>query len=163
MEKGPIDSITGEARYSLSEDKLIRQQIDYKTLVRLWTPVWMSEEEKQNDFGRIVKETSKLKKEKQIRINGCRKDQEMWKYSEADRCGGREKAKVICLGWRSMQCLHSSWLTGNTKACFDLWPVCRPMVIGSVVFGRPLWQAWAQLVFSGLHGCQDGLFTRTAH
>ncbi|KAM6306975.1 LOW QUALITY PROTEIN: plexin-A4-like [Podargus strigoides] len=33
MEKGPIDSITGEARYSLSEDKLIRQQTDYKTLV----------------------------------------------------------------------------------------------------------------------------------
>uniref|UniRef100_A0AAR2K454 Plexin-A1 n=1 Tax=Pygocentrus nattereri TaxID=42514 RepID=A0AAR2K454_PYGNA len=35
MEKGPIDAITGEARYSLSEDKLIRQQIDYKTLVTL--------------------------------------------------------------------------------------------------------------------------------
>lgn len=34
MEKGPIDAVTGEARYSLSEDKLIRQQIDYKTLVR---------------------------------------------------------------------------------------------------------------------------------
>lgn len=33
MEKGPIDAITGEARYSLSEDKLIRQQIDYKQLV----------------------------------------------------------------------------------------------------------------------------------
>lgn len=33
MEKGPIDSITGEARYSLSEDKLIRQQTEYKTLV----------------------------------------------------------------------------------------------------------------------------------
>ncbi|XP_048462632.1 plexin-A1-like [Rhincodon typus] len=32
MEKGPIDAITGEARYSLSEDKLIRQQIDYKTV-----------------------------------------------------------------------------------------------------------------------------------
>ncbi|CAB1353620.1 unnamed protein product [Coregonus sp. 'balchen'] len=32
MEKGPIDCITGEARYSLSEDKLIRQQIEYKTL-----------------------------------------------------------------------------------------------------------------------------------
>uniref|UniRef100_A0A6Q2YJS9 Plexin-A2 n=1 Tax=Esox lucius TaxID=8010 RepID=A0A6Q2YJS9_ESOLU len=32
MEKGPIDSITGEARYSLSEDKLIRQQTEYKTL-----------------------------------------------------------------------------------------------------------------------------------
>ncbi|MGH0169148.1 UNVERIFIED_CONTAM: hypothetical protein FKN15_059657 [Acipenser sinensis] len=35
MEKGPIDAITGEARYSLSEDKLIRQQIEYKTLVCL--------------------------------------------------------------------------------------------------------------------------------
>lgn len=33
MEKGPIDAITGEARYSLSEDKLIRQQTEYKTLV----------------------------------------------------------------------------------------------------------------------------------
>ncbi|XP_076447874.1 plexin-A2-like isoform X2 [Babylonia areolata] len=30
--KGPVDSITGEARYSLSEDKLIRQQIQYKSL-----------------------------------------------------------------------------------------------------------------------------------
>uniref|UniRef100_A0A673MFB5 Plexin A3 n=1 Tax=Sinocyclocheilus rhinocerous TaxID=307959 RepID=A0A673MFB5_9TELE len=35
MEKGPIDAITGEARYSLSEDKLIRQQIDYKQLVNM--------------------------------------------------------------------------------------------------------------------------------
>uniref|UniRef100_A0A8C4QGN1 Uncharacterized protein n=1 Tax=Eptatretus burgeri TaxID=7764 RepID=A0A8C4QGN1_EPTBU len=32
MEKGPIDAITGEARYSLSEDKLIRQQLEYRTL-----------------------------------------------------------------------------------------------------------------------------------
>lgn len=37
MEKGPIDAITGEARYSLSEDKLIRQQIEYKTLVSITT------------------------------------------------------------------------------------------------------------------------------
>ncbi|XP_046895788.1 plexin A3 [Hypomesus transpacificus] len=38
MEKGPIDAITGEARYSLSEDKLIRQQIDYKTLTLMCIP-----------------------------------------------------------------------------------------------------------------------------
>lgn len=38
MEKGPIDAITGEARYSLSEDKLIRQQIEYKTLVSHTSP-----------------------------------------------------------------------------------------------------------------------------
>ncbi|XP_071810480.1 plexin A3-like [Asterias amurensis] len=32
VDKGPVDSITGEARYGLSEMKVIRQQIDFKTL-----------------------------------------------------------------------------------------------------------------------------------
>ena len=44
MEKGPIDAITGEARYSLSEDKLIRQQIEYKTLVRESAPAGGAQE-----------------------------------------------------------------------------------------------------------------------
>lgn len=34
MEKGPIDALTSEAKYSLSEDKLIRQQLDFHVLVR---------------------------------------------------------------------------------------------------------------------------------
>lgn len=29
IEKGPVDVITHEARYSLSEDKLLRQSVDY--------------------------------------------------------------------------------------------------------------------------------------
>ena len=33
IDKGPVDAYTSEAKYSLSEDKLIRQQIDYKVLV----------------------------------------------------------------------------------------------------------------------------------
>ena len=32
LEKGPIDVITGEARYSLSEQKLIRQKVDIVVL-----------------------------------------------------------------------------------------------------------------------------------
>ncbi|XP_050411553.1 plexin-A4 isoform X3 [Patella vulgata] len=32
VSKGPVDAITSEARYSLSEDKLIRQQIQYKNM-----------------------------------------------------------------------------------------------------------------------------------
>lgn len=32
VDKGPVDSITSEARYSLSEEKLIRQSIEYKPL-----------------------------------------------------------------------------------------------------------------------------------
>lgn len=34
VSKGPVDAFTNEARYSLSEDKLIRQQLDYKPMVR---------------------------------------------------------------------------------------------------------------------------------
>jgi len=33
VDKGPVDMVTGEARYSLSEDRLIRQQIEYRQLV----------------------------------------------------------------------------------------------------------------------------------
>lgn len=32
VEKGPVDEVSSEARYSLSEEKLIRQQIDYKSM-----------------------------------------------------------------------------------------------------------------------------------
>ncbi|XP_068690006.1 plexin-A1-like isoform X2 [Montipora foliosa] len=32
VEKGPVDAVTGEARYSLSEDKLLRQAVDFKPL-----------------------------------------------------------------------------------------------------------------------------------
>ena len=32
--KGPVDAITGEARYGLSELKVIRQQTDHKPMVR---------------------------------------------------------------------------------------------------------------------------------
>ncbi|KAH9508125.1 Plexin-A4 [Bulinus truncatus] len=33
VSKGPVDAVTSEARYSLSEDKLIRQHINYKAVV----------------------------------------------------------------------------------------------------------------------------------
>lgn len=33
VDKGPVDAITSEARYSLSEEKLIRQSIDFKAMV----------------------------------------------------------------------------------------------------------------------------------
>ena len=31
--KGPVDAITNEARYSLSEDKLLRQSIEYNVSI----------------------------------------------------------------------------------------------------------------------------------
>ena len=38
--KGPVDAVTSEARYSLSEDKLIRQHVEFKHMVRLpWLTV----------------------------------------------------------------------------------------------------------------------------
>jgi len=33
IDKGPVDAVTGEAKYSLSEDRLIRQQLDYQIIV----------------------------------------------------------------------------------------------------------------------------------
>ena len=33
VEKGPVDCLTGDARYTLSEDKLLRDKIDPKLLV----------------------------------------------------------------------------------------------------------------------------------
>ncbi len=35
-EKGPIDAITSEARYSLSEDRLLREKIEPKVLVCIY-------------------------------------------------------------------------------------------------------------------------------
>ena len=35
VDKGPVDAVTSEARYSLSEDKLIRQSIDYREMVSI--------------------------------------------------------------------------------------------------------------------------------
>jgi len=35
VERGPVDALTGDAKYSLSEDRLIRQQIDYRVLVSI--------------------------------------------------------------------------------------------------------------------------------
>lgn len=35
VDKGPVDAITAEARYSLSEEKLIRQSIGYKPMVSI--------------------------------------------------------------------------------------------------------------------------------
>jgi len=34
VEKGPVDCMTGDARYTLSEDKLLRDKVDAKLLVR---------------------------------------------------------------------------------------------------------------------------------
>lgn len=33
VEKGPVDAVTHEARYSLSEDRLLREQIDHNVVV----------------------------------------------------------------------------------------------------------------------------------
>lgn len=35
VEKGPIDALTHDARYSLSEDRLLREQIDHHVIVNI--------------------------------------------------------------------------------------------------------------------------------
>lgn len=43
VDKGPVDAVTSEARYSLSEEKLIRQSIDFKEMVSHYVAVAMYE------------------------------------------------------------------------------------------------------------------------
>lgn len=42
VDKGPVDAITSEARYSLSEEKLIRQSIDFKPMVNIPRIRWVT-------------------------------------------------------------------------------------------------------------------------
>lgn len=38
VEKGPVDALTYDARYSLSEDRLLREQIDHRVVVSITKP-----------------------------------------------------------------------------------------------------------------------------
>ena len=34
VDKGPVDAVTGKAKYTLNDNRLLREDIEYKTLVR---------------------------------------------------------------------------------------------------------------------------------
>lgn len=34
VDKGPVDVVTGKAKYTLNDNRLLREDIEYKTLVR---------------------------------------------------------------------------------------------------------------------------------
>ena len=42
VDKGPVDAVTSEAQYSLSKEKLIRQSIDFKEMVRISWFIYIS-------------------------------------------------------------------------------------------------------------------------
>lgn len=59
--KGPVDAITCEARYSLSEDKLIRQSIDYEPMtIRAQLHHELMDEMTSNSGGEITVKVNKL-------------------------------------------------------------------------------------------------------
>lgn len=45
VEKGPVDAITHDARYSLSEERLLREQIDYSIVVIFLSFLFLSDVE----------------------------------------------------------------------------------------------------------------------
>lgn len=34
VDKGPVDAVTGKAKYTLNDNRLLREDVEYKTLVR---------------------------------------------------------------------------------------------------------------------------------
>ena len=39
VDKGPVDAVTGKAKYTLNDNRLLREDVEYKTLVRLEQPL----------------------------------------------------------------------------------------------------------------------------
>lgn len=44
VDKGPVDSVTGKAKYTLNDNRLLREDVEYRPLVSCalgrWTCVW---------------------------------------------------------------------------------------------------------------------------
>lgn len=55
VDKGPVDAVTSEARYSLSEEKLIRQSIDFREMVSQYVAVGLLLHTKSSSFPRWSK------------------------------------------------------------------------------------------------------------
>lgn len=36
VDKGPVDAVTGKAKYTLNDNRLLREDLEYRTLVRLF-------------------------------------------------------------------------------------------------------------------------------
>lgn len=34
VDKGPVDAVTGKAKYTLNDNRLLREDVEYRTLVR---------------------------------------------------------------------------------------------------------------------------------
>lgn len=37
VDKGPVDAVTGKAKYTLNDNRLLREDVEYRTLVKLYT------------------------------------------------------------------------------------------------------------------------------
>lgn len=39
VDKGPVDAVTGKAKYTLNDNRLLREDVEYRTLVRTHTGI----------------------------------------------------------------------------------------------------------------------------
>lgn len=37
VDKGPVDAVTGKAKYTLNDNRLLREDVEYRTLVRAFS------------------------------------------------------------------------------------------------------------------------------
>lgn len=42
VDKGPVDAVTGKAKYTLNDNRLLREDVEYKTLVRALFTVYFT-------------------------------------------------------------------------------------------------------------------------
>ena len=50
VDKGPVDAVTGKAKYTLNDNRLLREDVEYRTLVRTRT----NTQSPQTDHRRLI-------------------------------------------------------------------------------------------------------------
>ncbi|XP_065212914.1 plexin-A2-like [Planococcus citri] len=151
VNKGPIDEITSEARYSLSEDKLIRQHIDYCTLtvyvsVPRVTALDTGLESAVENIPIIMLDCDTISQAKEKAVNGIYfainyskrpKPAELDFILVTDSPNGKtlkdiDASSEIEGEWRKRNTLHHYGVTDGSKLNLELLkevPSCRPSVI----------------------------------
>lgn len=43
VDKGPVDSVTGKAKYTLNDNRLLREDVEYRPLVRVLCSISLSQ------------------------------------------------------------------------------------------------------------------------
>lgn len=84
VDKGPVDSVTGKAKYTLNDNRLLREDVEYRPLVREGGSQW------ERETGR---EGGRKRLHEHIRVQWC---QPLVRMNTMSVCGHYECMCLAC-------------------------------------------------------------------